>query len=379
MNLLRRARGSGTLFYRNLAINVKDAILLEPQLDPFAVESDAWGALDQRKNNTYLQLQFTPLGVVSQDALDVLLPFRKFQAGQYNTPLLPVVSVAGAVITSPGHGLRVGDGVIIGLSSTDGADELYGVTAVDVGAFTVDRELPALPAGSRWCAQVQNELVLWTHDNFKVRIHNSAISQMPELNLTAGDTFWGQCTVEGYRRGDTETPENGEGLVYTVTVEPFPGAVPENTAQIPTVPYTLEFAQDGQPVQRFEMRDPLKVGFDQQANDVSADRVGLIARSIQNLSATATLVPVNRDAFDLLDAVNAQNQARGSSLPCGTLTIKGPGDSPCIVLYGAQLTKVPLKISSGDDRVGEIQFKTRRTFTPAGANPVFYAGMQPPA
>ncbi|MDR1192392.1 MAG: hypothetical protein LBK60_12145, partial [Verrucomicrobiales bacterium] len=379
MKLLRRVRGSGTLFYRGLAIDVKDVITVEPNLDPFDVESDAWSAIDRRKNNSFLTVQFTPIGVVNLDALNVLLPFRSFMPGQYNTPVLGVSAVSDGVLTSVGHGLRDGDGLIVGkgsdsarvpqLSGADLPEQLYYAHAVDANtlklyatradalAHTNPLALTAPANGLYRCrAQAQCEFVLWTQDNLKLTVHNAAVSQMPKLNLTAGDTFWGQATVEGYRRADVDSAAAlpaGQGLLYTLTEEPYPGSQP-NAAQIPTVPYTVTFTPaDGQS-QVFELRDPLTVDFDLTNNDVNVDRIGLLCRSISNLSATATLVPVNRDAFDLLDAVTAQNQERGTSLPYGQLDIAGPNNAPYLRLFGAQLTAVPLNITSGDDRVGEI-------------------------
>jgi hypothetical protein len=366
-------RGGGTIFYRGLAIEVKDAIAVEPQLDPFDVGSDAYGAVDRRKNNSYLQAQFTPVGAVSPDALDVLLPLRRFRPGQFNTPVLTVSEVDDTTLTlGAGHGVRVGDALIAGAGG--GAPALLRVTASDNNTVTVDA---APPAGDALKVQVQSALVLWTHDGARLTVHNAALSGMPDLSLSAGETFWGQVTVEGYRRADTDTPAAGDGLLYRVENLPFPGSPAINPADIPTVPYTVSFQPaGGGAAQGFVLRDPLKVSFDLQSDEVNTDAEGLVARAISNLTASATLRPVNRDAFALLDAVTSQNAPRGASLPAGTLTISGPGNVPTLALYGAQLTAVPLSITTGDDRVGEITFQTRRVI----GSDVFYAGMTlPPA
>ena len=125
-NLLRRRSGPAFIHYRGVTFYTKDAITFDPQLQPFTVEDDAHGVLDNRLGGRVIKVQFTPNGVWTAAMLAVLYPglFTNYQVGQYNTPIYECGTVTpggggiGGTIAIPNHGQIAGTGVRLASTGT---------------------------------------------------------------------------------------------------------------------------------------------------------------------------------------------------------------------------------------------------------------------
>ena len=54
------------------------------------------------------------------------------------------------------------------------------------------------------------------------------------------------------------------------------------------------------------------------------------------------------------------------------------GSDPYVALYGATLQNAPLKAGAKEDRIAELNFKTKRTFVEGVRQPIFYVGTEAP-
>jgi hypothetical protein len=390
-NLLRRVRGPALIHYRGLTFYAQDAIAFEPQLQPFAVKSDAYGMVGSRFGGRVIKVSFTPVGAWSAAALAILYPFALYQAGQFNTPrlLVSAVNTGTSAVTVTAHGTISGTGFRVAstaiLPTGFAVNTTYYANVVDPNTLKFyDTEAHAIAGGATGLIAlsttgtgtiriIQNTplLINW-FDGTLLTVWNAAITKMPSLNLSAVKTPFGAVEFEGYSLHGQQWSDNNS--LFTLGVQAVTDATFDPT-QIPTVPYSAQFGVTA-PFSDLQPRDGVQVDFTMETEDVRSDSDGVLCKAIKDISAMAKIRPLNLTEGDLLGEVLLQGAgaAMGAELPSADLLIFGPGNNPYVHLFGARFQNAPLKAGAQEDRVDVINFKTARTFIAGVSNPVFYVG-----
>jgi len=395
-SLLRRARVPALLHYRGVTFYTEDAIVVEPQINPFDIKSDQFGPTDSRFNGRMLKVSCQPQGAWSAAALAVLYPWQQYTVGEFNTPRMPVASIntGTSVITLANSTRQInGTGCVVLSTGTlptgITANLVYylnitGGTAVklyDTEAHAIAGGGPGLiaitGAGTGNIVLVQNTPLLINYfDGTLLTILNVAITKMPSLNLTAVKTPFGQVEFEGYTSSGLNWSDDDS--LFTSGVQAITDTS-YDPSQIPTVPYTAAFG-DLAPFNDLDPRDGVQIDFNMELKDVMSDRDGIICRSIGSVTAMAKLLPQNLTFLDLLGEIGIQGTgaARGASLPAAELDIYSDTSNPYIALYGATLQNAPFQATSQDDPIKVLNFKTKRTFAAGVPQPVFFVGTAAP-
>jgi hypothetical protein len=488
VNLLSRVRGSAVAHYKGQDFWTKIKSAGEIQLNPWELKSDALGPIDQRQGGRMLKITLTPIGVLNAAQAPIIYPYAGFRYGDFNTPVrtISAVNTGTGALTSTAHGQLTGTGVRVGtvgatstLPSGLAVNTTYYMAAINADTIKLyDTEAHAIlndgatglvalaSAGSGTIKFVVNSpLTLTTEDGLQLIGWNAAVSKMPSLKLTTTDSAIGEMEFECYTlHGEDWSTANS---LYTLNSGVAITATPPDPTQIPSVPYTIDWATvlpatvvtfgthtltipnhglvTGQPVQlsaesangvlptgtaagttyyaivtdvndiqlsdtqahaiagtniiaftdngtgtigvavQTEMlgmspADAVMVDFPIKWGDVKSDRNGIDCRQLTDVSASAKFVPTNLALADLLAIAPAQGAGvqRGVSLASANLDIYGPGANPFLRLYGATLQNEPMNFGTEDDRVGELNFKTKRTFRGNNVNPIFYLGVAAP-
>lgn len=395
INLFKRRRGSAVVFHKGQAFFTKNASAVALELNPSDVGSDAYGPLKKIHNNRLVSVTFTPVGVFTEAQLAVLYPFRSYQFGQYNTPVINIsaVDTVDDKLTVTGHGLVAGTGVRIGGRSSGATvptgtteNSLYFAGVVDADTVTLHTSEADAIAGTNklnmtstgtgpLAVVVNSPMVIHTIDGERLVLHNAGCVEQPSLNLTAIDSPFGQAKYEGYSiNGSTWDTANS---VYTLTDAPL--VLPDlDPSEIPTVPYTVDWDSI---ISGMQPREAIGVTFPMQLGDLMSDADGIHGRSIQSIAAQAQFLPINTSMQDLLDelAIQGTGAARGQDIPGADLNIYGPSNNPYLRIYGASLLGLPTAQGTNEDRIGQLTFASKRTFASGQPNPVFYIGASAPA
>lgn len=395
-NLLRRKRGAAIIQRNGINFFTKDAIAIDTEVNPFEVGSDAFGVIDSRYQGRVLKVGFTPIGAWNEDALNVLFPFRNYRFGQFNTPVLTfgTVTAAADTVGITGHGLLTGTGVRVGAVGAGvvpaglSAGTLYYISVTDANTIKFHLTQAAAIAGTSAVditdagtapirLVVNNPMVIHWLDGTRLTVHNAACTKMPGIECSPVKTLFTRTEYEGYaKHGSVWSDANS---LYTLDEAAVP-SVDLDPDDVLTSAYTAKFGADAL-FEDLQPREGTMIDFEIGLGDVPDDNEGILCRSITSVSATAKLRPLNLLESDILGKILLQGSGagRGKSLPTENLDVFAAGDNPFIRLYGAQLLNAPLTGGAEEDRIGELEFKTKRTFSAGAANPVFYVGTEAPA
>jgi len=137
---------------------------------------------------------------------------------------------------------------------------------------------------------------------------------------------------------------------------------------------------DATPFSDLQPRDGVTVGFSLKWDKVKDDGNGVICQRLTGLDVAVKLRPLNVLDTDILGEINIQGSGAqiGASLASQALTIAGPESNPYFSLAAASLMNGPLKIGTKEDRVGDLNFKSKRAFVDGVAQPVFVVGVAAP-
>jgi hypothetical protein len=397
VSFLRRRSGPAFIHHRGVSFFTKDAITFDPQLEPFTVDDDAYGDLDQRRAGQTVKIQCTPEDWTAA-MLGILYPsfITNLQLGQYNTPYYDAVTctvAAPGVFTFENHGQITGTGVRFDSTGTlpTGlvAATTYYLFVIDENTFKLsDTEAHALAgtnfvaitvAGSGDMFMVQNTPTTVQYLDAAatyITLWNTGITKMPDLDLSAVKTPYGAMEFEGYVRYGMSASDDDS--IFTINTGGTLSAVP-NSANIPTVPYTVAFG-DATPFSDLQPRDGVSVGFSLKWDKVKDDANGVICQRLIGLEVTVKLRPLGVLDSDVLGEINIQGTGAqiGASLASNALTIAGPESNPYFQIPAASLMNGPLKIGTKEDRIGDLNFKSKRAFVDGAPLPIFVVGVAAP-
>lgn len=291
----------GQTFYSQSDI----AVAFSEEVIPINVSN--WGEVDNRVDQVYHQISFTPAG--QWNALAVLFPYASALIG----------------------------------SSVFGADA---------------------------------PLTIWSIDGKKRVYKSAAITKMPNIMMAATRTLFGDLQFTCIHAEDSDWADANS--LFTDSTDAYPGDAAFNASQIITQPYTLTWGAD-LPWSSFTTKEGVTVEFALQLNPETNDHKGLFDYTFQSLAVTAKFIPEGVTPAQVLALLKPQGAGaiRGRSTAT-TNRLKIAGAGVFVSLSGA--APIPGNEAYGPTarRVGEMGFKSTRTFTGGVVDPLFVVGTSDP-
>jgi hypothetical protein len=258
------------------------------------------------------------------------------------------------------------------------ANSLYTLNQnVAITAAPPDRTtIPSVPYTVDWATALPSTVVTFGTHTFTVPNHGIVTGQAVQVEaesnngvlptgITAGTTYY----AIGTDANDLQLADTQAHALAGTNIVAF---TDNGTGTIAIVVQTEIFG--------VQPREAITVDYPMKWTDVVSDRNGIDCRALSDLTAMVKFTPTNLALVDLLNDITVQgaNAARGQTLPSANLDIYGPGETPFLRHYGMALQNAPMNFGTEEDRVGELQFKSTRTFRGTTINPVFFVGVAAP-
>lgn len=365
----------------------KSAITVTPKINTFKIATSRFGdETDEREDNFTYEVKFTPAGMVSAAVLAQLYPYGSAIPGAFVHAVRMIESVTPASdqITITAHPFRTGHAVRVATYGTLptglSAATTYFARKVDANTITLHSteagaaaatgivDITAVGTGTSRIIE-QEYLVVHSFDGTRYQFHNSALVGVPDLNLGASQTAFGEVTYECFRKHATDA--TATDAFFTSSTVANTDASFDPTAII-TQPYTLAWPAAGSaPWNAMTTKAGAKVSFGLSLDALTDDAGGIIGRKITSLNATCTARPNNVGESDVLAALLSQGAGagRGRRLTSNRLDITGTG--LYVAIYGAALRQGPMNWDSKDDRLGDLQWGSVRSFAAGVPNPLY--------
>lgn len=291
------AKGPGLVTLGAVAFHDKDGIQSELQTETNRPASSQFGELKPRIADQIGKTTFTPVGVVNAAILAKLYP------AAYQTP-------------------------VNGASIFGAADELCSVHS---------------KAG------------------VKVPWHNSALTNMPEIYLSAMKTAFGSAEITHLIKNSTaRTAANS--LVGPVAAEVFADAGFAES-DIKMVQYSAAW---GTTLTGIMAKDGWTITPELQLRAEKSDDEGTYDYTLELVKISAKCRPLGLGEADILDNLPTEQAIGAIPANAADLTITGVGGLT-VVLKGATLLQGPLHYDNQDLRAGEIMFEASSDVTGGGA------------
>lgn len=190
-------------------------------------------------------------------------------------------------------------------------------------------------------------------------IKNAAITQMPSIRMTAGNTAFGSVQFTGLLSigGDPAEIEDyieiSAGAAVGTAFDP---------SKIITAPYTATLG-----ALSFMSEAGFEVSFDLGLAPITVDGIGTVDMALQSLGATITCIPtgISADSFQTyFDELNAGKDLASVALDISTATVGGINFDCAAV----QILDLASRFSPSENRLGQLTMAAKRTFS--SGNPV---------
>ena len=381
MNLAKLLEGPAVVTHRGVSFHSRGGAVLTPEAATFPIETDAYGPIGQRGAGNSILLNLTPVGVWTDDVLDVLYRWRAAVTGTLVTPryditaistVTDVVTLLGTDAPRPGCPIRwaaeTTKPAAITLATTyfwGASGKIYDTEAhalTDDGTGKIDFADDG--DGDQYIIE-QEPLIIHTYQNRKITFWNGAVVAMPAIGFSTQQTLLGPVTFEAFRKNDAAWADVNS--LFTVE-KALLVDTPPSEADIPTQEYSWGWG--AAPFDVFSLRGVGALVPQMTLSELISDRRGVCGRKIQSVSATASGAPDGFSESQLLDILQMQGGTvgRGKSRVRADLTIAGTGVYAS--LYNAAATALPQTFSPTDPRAGELAWVGART--PGEA--AFYVG-----
>lgn len=193
-------------------------------------------------------------------------------------------------------------------------------------------------------------------------IKNAAVTQMPSIRMTAGNTAFGSVQFTGLLalNSDPNTITNymtiGAGASIGATFDP---------SKVITAPYTATLG-----ALSFMSEAGFEVSFDLGLAPITVDGIGTVDMALQSLGATITCIPtgVAVDAFQsYFGSLDTGEDLASAQLDIATLTVGGLNFDCAAV----QVLDLASRFSPTENRLGQLTMAAKRTFTTGVQNALF--------
>lgn len=379
---------------RNATFYSKGNIAVTPRRTTFDVGTARFPTLEQREDAFTYEIRFTPSGRLQ--ALSTLFPYGATVPGELVHGVAQIVSIdtATEIITfsslarfrdgapvrlatfgsAPG-GLTAGTLYYLRkLTSTTGtlhtteANALAGTSAVNISS-----------AGTGTHRIIEEEyLKIQTYDGTVYQFHNTAVTQSPELTLSAKATALGEVVFEAYRRFAT-APTNSSAF-YTKSSNAFSDSS-FDPADIVTQAYDIAWGSSAPWAAMAAKDGGVRIAFPLSLEAWGDDASGVQTRKITSRGAEARFTPIGVSEDDILAKLVPQDTGAGRGrrvINTDDLNISGTG--LYVRLYGAFLAEPgALNYDAQIERASELLWRARNVVTAGAVGSIYYVGASAPS
>jgi hypothetical protein len=206
-------------------------------------------------------------------------------------------------------------------------------------------------------------LVLVAANGVRLTFSAVAITQMPDLALSASDTTAGAVTFLAL--GARSLPITAANRLVTIDTAEFP-ALPTMPPQLGDdfeITWGAGGTGSGAPWVSLRARDGVRVHFAMKTSPVVSAANALLDLTLDSLAVEARFTPGTPGGpaeSDVFEALQVQGALPGRLLSLGAQTLDVAGEHLWLRLPLAQLTRGPLTFDAAHPRVGELVFTAGR-------------------
>lgn len=375
MNLATLLEGPCNVTHRGQTFHFRGGLVLTPIRDLFALDTDVYGAIARRALDRSFVIAGTPVGVWTDDQLEVSHRWNNPQIGSLVTPrydilsataATDVVALVGAAVPRTGCPVRVipfyGATLPAGLAQGTlyywGSNgKLYNSEANAIAAGATGLvEITDAGTGDFGLIEQEHVQIDALTANRRITFHNGAVIGMPAVALSAVQSALGALTFGLFpKEGSSWDDANS---VYTITKVAL-SDTPPDADDIPTQAYAAEFG--AAPWDDFKARGPIVITPTLRTEPIVTDDLGLVGMKIAGLDVTATLSPEGYSEAQMLDLLELQGgtAARGKSGVRDDLIVTGTG--VYAQLSNGSPRQLPQTFAATAPRAGELEIVGVRT------------------
>jgi hypothetical protein len=255
------------------------------------------------------------------------------------------------------------------IDATRATDRMFRITFTPAGVFadvSVLLASLALPLGSSIIGADDKPMVLHTRvGGEKITFTNVAITKLPVVTLSAGETLWGEVECMAIL-GKNADPSNLSSYVVYST-ESYPGDAGFGAASIPTSAYEAAWG-DTAPWDAFQTRAGWKITPQITTQPESADALGTFDYKITDMEVTAVAQPLNITAAQAVAKMGFSGSMGSSRLGAAEdLVITGGG--LVMTINKALIDQGPMNYGAAPI-IGDMTWKATRSFTSGAVDPI---------
>ncbi len=383
--------GPAIVNYRGYSFFTQAGFTLDWLLETFPVVVDNYQQVDERVRRIPTKITFTPAG--QWLGLEVLYYLANIPFGDYVTPVRTLGVIVSNVVGLAGHNLLTGDAVYANpdnggvLPTGLAVSTLYYIRAVSSDAVTFHATRADAVAGTNIIAVsggsgisrvvVNNPCTIQNTDGTLYTFFNSAITKMPDLDLTVGATPFGEMEISFFPKDNTDI--TNAACLYTKSQNAYPGDGGIDPTTILTQSPNVSWAV-GAPWAAFNTKNGVKIKFATTFDDIDVDGQPVLTRRYTGLVVTATAQPVGPDQGDLPVKllVEGMGASIGRSLAATGAKLAMSSSGMYVSIPNAALRGGPEQWSVKKERIGELTWVATRHFTNGKPDPLFTVGVYGP-
>lgn len=384
LNTATILRGPVIVNWRGASFFHKGALEVPMDQSVVDIEAEPFGIVGHRADTAKFPINLTPAGRTTE-VENLINRYATSKNGDLiNIEEYPVSLNADTdlLTTTGNHLLATGDEVMVhwlvtapgGLSRTTryyarvASDTTLTLHTSAAGAAANTGKVDITSAGSGVILDVTRALTLTTLSGLQIKYFNVGLIGVPDLEFSAVKQMLGQAQFMAFVRNGQD-PEDADARYYALSmVSPPSTSFDPDTikTQPPKVSWAFDAAWSG-----LQTRDGAKVAFDLKTSPVpndafGEDALGMIFNDL-NLTASAALQGLTE--AEIKAGLQAHTKLRGSNLSGGALEIET--DYYTFEIADSILTKAPTQFASSEQRGGQFEFKSQKSFTGGAPDPTY--------
>jgi hypothetical protein len=222
--------------------------------------------------------------------------------------------------------------------------------------------------GSSIFGATDKDIVIQTLAGQQITLSAGAVTQMPELTLSAAGPVIGQVTMEAVGKTGVAWTDSAKRAV--VATQAF-ADTSFDPADILVCAYSVAWGSS--PWDAFDTEAGVRVQFNTDLREERTDTEGIVDKRMNGVTVQARFVPVGITEAQWLTKAAMQDTGiqRGARITnTDSLIITGGSDNPIVTLYYASIVDGSL-VFGEPKRVGEIVVQCVRRFTTGAAQALF--------
>lgn len=375
-NLAQILASAAIVILDGVTIRPKAGVTFKPIRPTFDITSGTIGRTATRVNETGAEISFVPDGQFTTGIAGVLHPYKSLEIGEPLAARLTVacsaINTTTDVITSVAHGYTTTQAVKISYTSvaptvTGGFPRnttLY-VRAIDADTFTLHTsaadatnnvnkvDFTAQGTGSIILARMRT-CVIHCKNGVKVTFHNVAVSQLPNLRISGGETLFQAVTIRCFH---SQGAAVSSSTLYTITQFAFTDAAFDDADYLTNTPSSVSWGASA-PFDDMPVGSSVEVDFTLNTSELLADASRVSGLLFQSIGATAKLRVPGLTWAETLSALGFADAAtRGSSVTEAAFAVVAGA-----LNFGmrAVLDPADFQAAAEQDMVGQLTFSLVR-------------------